>query len=606
MANDVFSPTSNHEKGAPVGGVSSAEDGQQLVLRLDPTTKRLLVAATIGGIADGDVVDVANGGMLILGTDGTNYQVLSVDSSGKLNVNVASAVVTATDLDIRNLVFATDKVDVTGSTGVGVTGTFWQATQPVSLAAGVDVTDKATRLLGVIYGSQGAQLQQKVTSNDLIVTLDGESVAVTGTFWQATQPVSGTFWQATQPVSIAATVTTDVSDRAGRLLGVIYGSQGVQLQQKVTSNDLVVTLDGESVAVTGTFYQATQPISIASGGVASGAIASGAIASGAIASGAVASGAVVDGAIVTLGAKTDAKSTATDATSITAMQVLKQISASVQAPPSQAVTNAGTFVVQENGAALTSLQLIDNAISGAGFNITQLGGAAVPIGAGLEATAVRVTLPTNGTGIVGLATGSNAIGKLAANSGIDIGDVDITSIVPLTGATNLGKAEDGAHTSGDVGVFALAVRDDTIGATSGTEGDYEALHTNENGALWVEQSPSTKGGLSVGNFTSGDTYTALTATAQVLKASAGKFFGYYIYNPNTAATYVEIYNIAAASVTVGTSTATLVFCIPASSAANLALPIGIPFGTAMSIAATTTGGGNTAPTTALEAMIWYA
>jgi hypothetical protein len=44
------------------------------------------------------------------------------------------------------------------------------------------------------------------------------SQAVTGTFWQATQPVSiatmpstpvtGTFWQATQPVSIAGTVTT--------------------------------------------------------------------------------------------------------------------------------------------------------------------------------------------------------------------------------------------------------------------------------------------------------------------------------------------------------------------------------------------------------------
>lgn len=29
-------------------------------------------------------------------------------------------------------------------------------------------------------------------------------VAVTGTFWQATQPVSGTFWQATQPVSAAS------------------------------------------------------------------------------------------------------------------------------------------------------------------------------------------------------------------------------------------------------------------------------------------------------------------------------------------------------------------------------------------------------------------
>ena len=65
-----------------------------------------------------------------------------------------------------------------------------------------------------------------------------------------------------------------------------------------------------------------------------------------------------------------------------------------------AVTNDGTFAVQEDGASLTALQLIDNAVSGAGFNITQMGGAAVPIGAGTEATAVRVTFPTDGTGQV--------------------------------------------------------------------------------------------------------------------------------------------------------------------------------------------------------------
>jgi len=47
---------------------------------------------------------------------------------------------------------------------------------------------------------------------------------------------------------------------------------------------------------------------------------------------------------------------------------------SLASVPSHAVTNAGTFVVQENGAALTALQLIDNAVSGAGFNITQFGG----------------------------------------------------------------------------------------------------------------------------------------------------------------------------------------------------------------------------------------
>jgi hypothetical protein len=72
-------------------------------------------------------------------------------------------------------------------------------------------------------------------------------------------------------------------------------------------------------------------VNIISGGVASGAIASGAVASGAVASGAFASGSVSDGAMVTLGAKADAKSTATDTTAITLMQVAKKISASVQA-----------------------------------------------------------------------------------------------------------------------------------------------------------------------------------------------------------------------------------------------------------------------------------
>jgi hypothetical protein len=55
------------------------------------------------------------------------------------------------------------------------------------------------------------------------------------------------------------------------------------------------------------------------------------VASGAIASGALASGSVADGAMVTLGAKADAKSTATDTTGITLMQVAKEISFQAQA-----------------------------------------------------------------------------------------------------------------------------------------------------------------------------------------------------------------------------------------------------------------------------------
>ena len=55
---------------------------------------------------------------------------------------------------------------------------------------------------------------------------------------------------------------------------------------------------------------------------------------------------IADGSDATLGAKADAKNTATDTTAISIMSVLKEISAMVQAPPSQAVTNAGTFAVQ--------------------------------------------------------------------------------------------------------------------------------------------------------------------------------------------------------------------------------------------------------------------
>ena len=133
---------------------------------------------------------------------------------------------------------------------LAVTGTFWQATQPISGSVSVsnfpatqpvslatntpDVTDRTGRLLGH-------------------VTVDNSSLAVTGTFWQATQPVSGTFWQATQPVSLA-TNTPDVTDRSARLLGH-------------------VTVDNASVAVTGTFWQATQPVSAVALPLPSGAAA---------------------------------------------------------------------------------------------------------------------------------------------------------------------------------------------------------------------------------------------------------------------------------------------------------------------------------------------
>lgn len=60
-----------------------------------------------------------------------------------------------------------------------------------------------------------------------------------------------------------------------------------------------------------------------------------------------------------------------------------------------------------------------------------------------------------------------------------------TALTPGTGASNLGKAEDAAHASGDVGVLALAVRRDTPVVGSSTDGDNSTLNVDGNGRLYV-------------------------------------------------------------------------------------------------------------------------
>lgn len=201
-------------------------------------------------------------------------------------------------------------------------------------------------------------------------------------------------------------------------------------------------------------------------------------------------------------------------------------------------------------------------------------------GSGTATGAVRVELPTNGTGLV---TTNPAT---AANWGI--------------------YAEDAAETAGGNLMMAGGVRRDTAVSSSGTSGDNSTINLSAEGAVWGTLTPTTTSGCSVAMFTSADGSTALTNSAQVIKASAGNLYGYYIYNPNSAATYVHFYNTAAASVTVGTTNPLVTFCIPATAGANLTFPYPVTFSNAgWSISATTTGGGNTAPTTALEAVVFY-
>jgi len=68
---------------------------------------------------------------------------------------------------------------------------------------------------------------------------------------------------------------------------------------------------------------------------------------------------------------------------------------------------------------------------------------------------------------------------------VDIGDVDITSIVPGTAATSLGKAVDAVAGASDTGTLALVVRDDALATLTPVDGDYTQLRVSSTGALWT-------------------------------------------------------------------------------------------------------------------------
>ncbi len=100
--------------------------------------------------------------------------------------------------------------------------------------------------------------------------------------------------------------------------------------------------------------------------------------------------------------------------------------------------------------------------------------------------------------------------------------------------------------------------------------------------------------------------TALTSTKTAVKTSAGNLYGYHIYNVNNAVTYVQLFNATTANVTVGSTTPTAVLAIPANGWADAPPATPIAFATALTIAATTTATGSTAPGTAILVNFWYA
>lgn len=106
-----------------------------------------------------------------------------------------------------------------------------------------------------------------------------------------------------------------------------------------------------------------------------------------------------------------------------------------------------------------------------------------------------------------------------------------------------------------------------------------------------------------------DTYrnAALSNTDQPVKASAGNLYSWQAQNPDTVNdVWLHFYDAATANVTPGTTTPKLSFWIPAGGANGEVLgDVPYTFATAITVAATTTPTGGTAPATAIVMTAGY-
>lgn len=150
-------------------------------------------------------------------------------------------------------------------------------------------------------------------------------------------------------------------------------------------------------------------------------------------------------------------------------------------------TTLAALETTELGAtSLAALENISAAVTGAipagDNNIGNVDIASIAAGDNNIGNVDVVTLPA-------LPAGSNTIGAVNIAAAQTLATVTtvgtVSAVVPGVGATNLGKAEDAAHTSGDTGVMALAVRRDADTTLGATDGDYAPLQVNATGSLKV-------------------------------------------------------------------------------------------------------------------------
>jgi hypothetical protein len=148
-----------------------------------------------------------------------------------------------------------------------------------------------------------------------------------------------------------------------------------------------------------------------------------------------------------------------------------------------------------------------------------------------------------------------------------------------------------AYTLCDTGKRQVVVGAGTAGAPAG-------------GVMSIQGAPGMLGITTYENSSFPILMDGLSTTVQTVAGSAATLTAYYCANPNTAAAYVQIFDISG-TVTLGSSTPKWSIRIPPNDgAANLSM-LGLAFVNAIKVAATTTATGSGVPTTPLDCNFAY-
>ena len=168
----------------------------------------------------------------------------------------------------------------------------------------------------------------------------------------------------------------------------------------------------------------------------------------------------------------------------TTQPVSGTVTANAGTGPWPVTDNAGSLTVDAPVATPVFVRLSDGTSAIAALPITDNGGSLTVDG---SVTAIAQPGVDIGDVTINNAAGAAAVNIQDGGNSITVdGSVSIvTSMVPGTAATNLGKAEDAVAATGDTGVAMLGVRNDAAASKTSADGDYSMFATDSAGRIGI-------------------------------------------------------------------------------------------------------------------------